>query len=33
MGDDDSEWKNEDERKDKYDKPSIKGIVRDFYNC
>ncbi|KAK4600048.1 hypothetical protein RGQ29_009921 [Quercus rubra] len=23
--DDDSEWKNEDERKDKYDKPSIKG--------
>lgn len=31
--DDDSEWKNEDERKDKYDKPSIKGIVRDFYNC
>lgn len=26
MGDDDSEWKNDDDRKDKYEKPSMKGI-------
>lgn len=30
MGDDDSEWKNDDDRKDKYEKPSIKGIL--FFN-
>lgn len=28
--DDDSEWKNEDERKDKYDKPSLKGTFQLF---
>ncbi|KAJ0097048.1 hypothetical protein Patl1_27243 [Pistacia atlantica] len=26
--DDDSEWKNEDERKDKYDKPPMKGTIQ-----
>lgn len=29
--DDDSEWKNEDERTDKYDKPSIKGMIEFSY--
>lgn len=32
MGDDDCDWKNEDERKDKYDKPSIKGTVTQHFD-
>ncbi|KAJ8636865.1 hypothetical protein MRB53_011132 [Persea americana] len=30
MGDDDSEWKNDDDRKDKYEKPSIKDIKHAY---
>lgn len=30
MGDDDCEWKNEDDRKDKYDKPSMKDMKHGY---